>query len=133
MRRVFTGLVFAVAAGAGCVGTGRTGWPSSPAPTTSTAVMVTMPDVVGPNADVAADQLHERGFTHVDLGTVDGRPIVVLPQKLDRQDTIRQGGHPNGIGHQDRPRLRAHRREPLAVTMQALPKLHRRSRPGLEP
>ena len=39
-----------------------------------------MPDVVGQNASVALDKLNKLGFTNVDLGTVDGRPVVVIAQ-----------------------------------------------------
>jgi hypothetical protein len=32
------------------------------------------------NAAVAVDELRKVGFTNIDLGTVDGRRVVVLPQ-----------------------------------------------------
>lgn len=54
--------------------------PVSPVPSTSTPALLTMPDVVGQNAAVASDELNLLGFTNIDLGTVDGRRIVVLPQ-----------------------------------------------------
>jgi hypothetical protein len=41
---------------------------------------IAMPDVVGDNAAVAMDTLKKLGFTNIELGTVDGRPVVVLPQ-----------------------------------------------------
>jgi beta-lactam-binding protein with PASTA domain len=50
-----------------------------PAPTTAPALVI-MPDVVGQNADVAQDSLHKLGFKNIDLGTVDGHHVVVLPQ-----------------------------------------------------
>ena len=81
MRRVFAVVLLALVLGmAGCGGLGQPRSPASPAPSPSAAVLRTMPDVVGENADVAADQLHRQGFTNVDLGTVDGHRIVVLPQ-----------------------------------------------------
>lgn len=69
-------MLFAVT---GCAGTGGSGSPT-PAPSPSPAVLLSMPDVVGQNADVALDQLHKQGFTNVDLGTVDGHRVVLLPQ-----------------------------------------------------
>jgi hypothetical protein len=42
--------------------------------------LITMPNVVGQNADVAVDKLKKLGLTNVDLGTVDGHRIIVLPQ-----------------------------------------------------
>lgn len=51
--------------------------PSGP-PTTAT--VITVPDVVGDNAAVAEDTLRKLGFTNIDLGTVDGRPMGLLPQ-----------------------------------------------------
>lgn len=53
------------------------GEPGSPKTTTN---VLTMPDVVGKNAAVAVDELEKLGFTDIELGTVDGRPVVVLPQ-----------------------------------------------------
>jgi hypothetical protein len=49
------------------------------APTTAPALL-TMPNEVGQNADVAQDSLKKLGFRNVDLGTVDGHHVVVLPQ-----------------------------------------------------
>jgi beta-lactam-binding protein with PASTA domain len=56
--------------------------PSEPvgASTSSTPASITMPDVVGQNAAVAADKLKKLGFTNIDFGTVDGRQFVALPQ-----------------------------------------------------
>ncbi len=48
---------------------------SNPSP-----VLLTVPDVVGRNAAVALDELHKLGFSNVDLGTVDGHRVVILPQ-----------------------------------------------------
>jgi beta-lactam-binding protein with PASTA domain len=42
--------------------------------------LITVPNVVGENAAVAVDQLKKLGFTNIDLGTVDGHRLVVLPQ-----------------------------------------------------
>jgi hypothetical protein len=50
-----------------------------PAPTTAPP-RLTMPNVLGQNADVAQDSLHKLGFKNIDLGTVDGHHVVVLPQ-----------------------------------------------------
>jgi hypothetical protein len=64
-----------------------------PAPTTAPA-QLTMPDVVGQNADVAQDQLKKLGFTNVDLGTVDGHHVVVLPQNWTVQaQSAKSGSH----------------------------------------
>ena len=51
---------------------------SAPSPTPP--ALLTMPGVIGQNAAVALDDLHKLGFTNIDLGTVDGRRVVVLPQ-----------------------------------------------------
>lgn len=81
MRRVLTVVVISLLlALTGCAGAGGTRSPGSPAPSTSTVALLTMPDVVGQNADVAVDGLRKLGFTNIDLGTVDGRRVVVLPQ-----------------------------------------------------
>lgn len=83
MRRiliVWTLVVGFVVAGAGCAnGLHQPGAPVAPTPTVS-AALIAMPDVVGENADVAKDKLKRLGFTNIDLGTADGRPMVVLPQ-----------------------------------------------------
>ena len=81
MRRAVAVAVFIVLLGvAGCAGTGQSGSPTAPASSPSATVLLAMPDVVGQNAAVALDVLHKQGFTNVDLGTVDGHRIVVLPQ-----------------------------------------------------
>jgi hypothetical protein len=90
MRRI-PPAVFAVlallAALSGC-GT-RLAEPSTPAPapaipavTTAspTSTLLAIPNVVGQNAAVAADNLKRAGFTNVGFGTVDGRAMVVLPE-----------------------------------------------------
>jgi hypothetical protein len=51
-----------------------------PSPSTSAVALITMPDVIGQNAAVALDSLTKLGFTNIDLGTVDGHAVVVLPQ-----------------------------------------------------
>jgi hypothetical protein len=80
MRRIIAILALVLAlAMAGCA-SGEPGAPVSPTPTTSISALVTMPDVVGENAAVALDRLDKAGFCNVDLGTVDGRRVVVLPQ-----------------------------------------------------
>ncbi len=80
MRRIgaalLLGLVFALT---GCGDAGLLKAPSTP-PATSAPAQVTMPDVVGQNADVARDALHKLGLKNIDLGTVDGHKVVVLPQ-----------------------------------------------------
>jgi predicted small lipoprotein YifL len=78
MRRIGAALLLALAfALAGC---GDTGLLKGPAPATTAPARITMPDVVGQNADVARDALHKLGLTNIDLGTVDGHRVVVLPQ-----------------------------------------------------
>lgn len=81
MRRTAAVLVLALLlALTGCGGgTARPGAPAS-TPATSAPVLIPMPDVVGQNAAVARDTLRKLGLTNVDLGTVDGRRVVVLPQ-----------------------------------------------------
>ncbi len=54
--------------------------PSTPATTSHTPLLITVPNVVGKNAAVAVDELKKLGFTNIGLGTVDGRPAVVLPE-----------------------------------------------------
>jgi beta-lactam-binding protein with PASTA domain len=64
-----------------------------PAPTTAPA-QLTMPNVVGQNADVAQDSLKKLGFTNIDLGTVDGHHVVVLPQNWTvRAQSAKSGSH----------------------------------------
>jgi hypothetical protein len=76
MRRIAAAILLLLALGlAGC-DAGAFGRSS---PTTAPALL-TMPDVLGQNADVALDSLHKLGFRNVDLGTVDGHHVVVLPQ-----------------------------------------------------
>ena len=53
---------------------------AAPSAAPSSPAQLTMPDVVGQNADVAQDTLRKDGFTNITFGTVDGRRIVVLPQ-----------------------------------------------------
>jgi beta-lactam-binding protein with PASTA domain len=43
-------------------------------------MLLAIPNVVGQNAAVAADNLKRAGFTNVGFGTVDGRAMVVLPE-----------------------------------------------------
>jgi hypothetical protein len=77
MRRTAATLLLVLTfALAGC---GSLTVPAAPAATTAPAT-ITVPDVVGQNADVARDSLHKLGFTNIDLGTVDGHKVVVLPQ-----------------------------------------------------
>jgi hypothetical protein len=52
--------------------------PGTPSPSPS-AALITVPNVVGQNAAVALDKLKNLGFTDIDLGTVDGRLLVLLP------------------------------------------------------
>ena len=82
MRRLLIAVALATVLG-GCASTppGRAPQPSA----TSTVVAaspapITMPNVVGQNAAVAVDKLKKLGFKNIDLGTVDGRPAVILPQ-----------------------------------------------------
>lgn len=80
MRRAVIVVVALVIALTGCAGPGHPGSGVSPAPPSTAPVLLIMPDVVGQNAAVALDALHKKGFTDIDLGTVDGHRIVVLPQ-----------------------------------------------------
>jgi hypothetical protein len=49
-------------------------------PKATVSATATVPNVVGLNAAVAVDTLKKQGFGNIDLGTVDGRPFVLLPQ-----------------------------------------------------
>lgn len=84
MRRALLAITLVVtmlAPVTGCAeNTLRPGSPNPPAVTTSAVALIPMPNLVGQNAAVAADKLKKLGFTNVDLGTVDGRPAVVIPQ-----------------------------------------------------
>jgi uncharacterized protein YceK len=77
MRRLLA-LLALCATLAGC-GVYAPATPATPATPTTPATLV-MPDEVNKNAAVAVDELHKLGFTNVDLGTVDGHEVVVLPQ-----------------------------------------------------
>ncbi len=57
---------------------GESGTPVAPSPTVQALIAVL--DVTVQNAAVAVDKLEKLGFTNIELGTVDGRPMVVLPQ-----------------------------------------------------
>jgi beta-lactam-binding protein with PASTA domain len=70
----------AVLALAGCAGTATRAPVPTPGVSVLSSVLLTMPDVVGQNASVALDRLTKLGFTNVELGTVDGRLMVILPQ-----------------------------------------------------
>jgi PASTA domain len=97
MRRVLA-ILAVLAALSGC-GT-RLAPPSSPPPpqytpavtTTTTPTLLTVPDVVGQNAAVAADRLKKAGFTNVGFGTVDGRAAVVLPENWSVKTQSAQPG-----------------------------------------
>ena len=81
MRRTLTVLVLALMIGlAGCTKIGQPAVSPTPVPSASAPALLTMPRLIGQNADVALDELHKLGFTNIDLGTVDGRRVVVLPQ-----------------------------------------------------
>jgi hypothetical protein len=101
MRRclvLVTAVLILFATVAGC--TDDTGEPGRPDVTTST---IAMPDVVGVNAAVAVDTLTKLGFTNIDLGTVDGRPAVVLPQNWTVKEQSAKPGEllPDGGGRVD--------------------------------
>jgi hypothetical protein len=64
----------------GCARIGDPAGPAKPAPSPAAPALLTMPGVIGQNASVALDELHKVGFTNIDLGTVDGRRVVLLPQ-----------------------------------------------------
>jgi hypothetical protein len=90
MRRIAAALLLALTltlAGCDASALGRT------APTTAPALL-RVPDVVGQNADVAQDTLRKLGFKNVDLGTVDGHHLVVLPQNWTvRAQSAKSGSH----------------------------------------
>jgi beta-lactam-binding protein with PASTA domain len=51
------------------------------APSSPVAKSVTMPDLVGENASVAAEKLKKLGFTRIEYGSADdGDVVVLLPQ-----------------------------------------------------
>ena len=51
------------------------------APPSPTAKRITMPNLVGENASVAADKLKKLGFTKIEYGSADGDDaVVLLPQ-----------------------------------------------------
>ena len=77
MRRILM-LLALCAVLAGCGGTYNP--PAVPVATPTSPSALTVPNEVGKNAAVALDELHKLGFTNVDLGTVDGHEVVILPQ-----------------------------------------------------
>jgi hypothetical protein len=77
MRRTVAALLLTTTLALG--GCGALPAPAAPAATTEPA-RIAVPQVVGENADVARDSLQKLGFTNIDLGTVDGHKVVVLPQ-----------------------------------------------------
>ena len=81
MRRTLIVLVLALMISlTGCARIGEPARSATPAGPASTPALLTMPGVIGQNAAVAVDELRKVGFTNIDLGTVDGRRVVVLPQ-----------------------------------------------------
>jgi hypothetical protein len=77
MRRILV-LVTLCALLAGC-----NAIPAAPGTTTTptaSPTLLVVPDEVDKNAAVALDELHKLGFTNIDLGTVDGHKVVLLPQ-----------------------------------------------------
>jgi hypothetical protein len=81
VRRIFAVPVLALMISlTGCASIGQPAASATPAPPAVTPALLTMPRVIGQNAPVALDELHKLGFTNIDLGTVDGRRVVVLPQ-----------------------------------------------------
>ena len=81
MRRTVTVLVLALMFSLiGCARFDQPPVSATPTPSAATPALLTMPGVVGQNAAVALDEMHKLGFRNIDLGTVDGRRVVVLPQ-----------------------------------------------------
>jgi hypothetical protein len=73
----------ALAAAAGCVNGIGPGQQHDPPPARSaspTPVRVALPNVVGQNAATALNTLRSLGFTNIDLGTVDGNIVVLIPE-----------------------------------------------------
>jgi len=92
MRRTFAAFLLVVAlALTGCAGVVGSGAPTR-SPAKSAPVLLTMPNVVGQNADVARDTLRKLGFDNIDLGTVDGRRVVILPQNWTVQTQSAKAG-----------------------------------------
>ena len=95
-----TMVTLAVLTGCGRVATPPAAPPPSASASVSTTMatpspaVLTMPNVVGLNAAVAVDRLKKLGFTNIDLGTVDGRAAVVLPQNWTvRTQSAQPGDH----------------------------------------
>src|SRR3954463_10249889 len=81
MRRVLAVLLLVlVAVLPGCRVPGEPAAPPPSSPAATTPAGISMPDVVGQNAAVALDALKKTGFENIDLGTTDGRRVVILPQ-----------------------------------------------------
>ncbi|RJQ69202.1 PASTA domain-containing protein [Pseudonocardiaceae bacterium YIM PH 21723] len=80
MRLLLTAVVL-LSVLAGCKAAPET--PQAPATTTvptTAAAQLSLPDVVGSNAEVAMDRLHRTGFKHVTFGSADPKAkVVVLP------------------------------------------------------
>jgi hypothetical protein len=81
VRRTLIVLLLALMIGVtGCASIGGPTPSAEAGPSASAPTLLTVPGVIGQNAAVALDELHKAGFTNIDLGTVDGRRVVLLPQ-----------------------------------------------------
>ncbi|GAA5201703.1 hypothetical protein GCM10023322_82210 [Rugosimonospora acidiphila] len=70
-----------VVTGTGCVAQGEQRDPPPPRRSASpTPTRIAIPNVVGQNASTALDTLRGLGFSNVDLNTVDGHIIVLIPE-----------------------------------------------------
>lgn len=95
MRRgvIIAAVVAAAAAVVAVTGCGTDpGQPGAPPAPSTAPALIAMPDVVGQNAAVAVDKLTKLGFTDIDLGTVDGHSVVVLPQNWIVKDQSAKPG-----------------------------------------
>jgi PASTA domain len=94
VRRTLTVLVLVLMISlTGCATIGRPTVATTPIPS-PTPTLLTVPGVVGQNAAVAVDELRKAGFTNIDLGTVDGRRVVLLPQNWTvKAQSAKAGSH----------------------------------------
>lgn len=77
---VVASAVLAAVGVTGCVGQSEQR-PPPPRPSASpTPVRTVIPNVVGQNVSIALDMLRGLGFKNIDLNTVDGHIVVLIPE-----------------------------------------------------